>query len=374
MDAANNHGETASPDASSNDARPRIVSIAGPTAVGKTALAIALAREFDGEVVNADSRYLYRGFDVGVAKPNAIERRGVPHHLIDVLPPHGEMSLARYQDLALAAIAGVVGRGRLPLLVGGTPLYLNAVLEGWRIPRVPPDPAFRAAREAEAAQRGIPALAERLRRVDPAAADRAGLNLRRIVRALEVYEATGVPMTEQEGKGPPPVVALEIGLTMPRERLYRAIDERVHAQIARGLVAEVRTLREGGVPDHAPAMSSIGYRQLLPYLRGETDLETAIRRIQYDTHRYVRHQLTWLRRNPRLVWFDVSQPAWQDAVRARLRAFLEERNNAQPADAPLSRPRPHRGRFGQEPVHADDDCLTHRGQSPSPCAQGEGLG
>ena len=146
--------------------------MAGPTAVGKTALGIELAAEFDGEVVNADSRYLYRGFDIGVAKPDLIERRGIPHHLIDILPPDGEMTLARYQDLALDTIEEILGRNTLPLLVGGTPLYVNAVVEGWRIPRVPPNPSLRAALEAEARARGPHVLMERLREVDPAAAER----------------------------------------------------------------------------------------------------------------------------------------------------------------------------------------------------------
>jgi tRNA dimethylallyltransferase len=285
-------------------------------------LGVALALEFSGEVVNADSRYLYRGFDIGVAKPDAAERRGVPHHLIDILPPHGEMSLARYQDLAMAAIAGIHARGKLPFLVGGTPLYINAVVEGWRIPRVPPNPELRAALEAEARERGVAVLADRLRAVDPVAADRSGANLRRVIRALEIYETTGVPMSAQEGKGPPPFAALEIGLTMPRDALYRVVDARVREQIDRGLVAEVRALLARGVAPDAPAMSSLGYRQLLPYLRGESSLEEAVARIQHDTHRYVRHQETWLRRNPRLIWFDVSQPHWERDAMASVRAVL----------------------------------------------------
>ncbi len=311
---------------------PRVVVVSGPTAVGKTALGIELALTFDGEVVNADSRYLYRGFDIGVAKPDLAERRGVPHHLMDVLPPVGDMSLARYQDLAMAAISHIADRGRLPLLVGGTPLYINAVVEGWRIPRVPPNPEFRARLEAKAAALGVSPLIERLRAVDPAAAERHGANLRRIIRALEIHEETGIPMTAQEGKGPAPFNALEIGLTMPRDRLYRAVDIRVRDQIDRGLVAEVRSLLNAGVPDDAPAMGSLGYRQLLPYLRGEIDLDTAIARIQFDTHRYVRHQQTWLRRNRRLVWFDVSQPEWQQAALERVRRFLNE-PRPQPTDA-----------------------------------------
>ena len=309
--------------ARSQEPRSRIVVVAGPTAVGKTALGIELAAEFDGEVVNADSRYLYRGFDIGVAKPDLGERRGIPHHLIDILPADGEMTLARYQDLALDAIEAILRRNKLPILVGGTPLYVNAVVEGWRIPRVPPNPSLRASLEAEASTRGPEILVGRLREVDPAAAERCGRNLRRVIRALEIFEATGIPMSAQEGKDPPPFQALEIGLTMPRDAIYRAVDNRVLDQIERGLVAEVRSLLESGVAQSARAMSSLGYRQLLPYIRGESSLEQAIERIQLDTHRYVRHQETWLRRNARLSWFDVTTPGWQTAVKTQVGALLD---------------------------------------------------
>lgn len=290
------------------EAKPPLVVIVGPTAAGKTGLAIELATRFAGEVVNADSRYLYRGFDIGVAKPDLTERRGIPHHLIDLLPPAGEMSLAVYQALAMQAIAGVHGRGRLPFLVGGTPLYVNAVVEGWHIPRVPPNPELRRELEAEVASDGADALAARLRAVDPVAAARGAGNPRRLIRALEVYAATGVPMSTQEGKGPPPFRALELRLTVPRPALYQAIDARVDEQMRRGLLDELRTLVEGGVPATAPAMSSLGYRQLLPYLHGETTLAEAVARIKLDTHRYVRHQETWLRRNPRLIPIDLTAP------------------------------------------------------------------
>ena len=306
-------------------AKPSMVVIVGPTAVGKTAFGIELARRFDGEVVNADSRYLYRGFDIGVAKPDVIERRGVPHHLIDVVPPSAGMSLATYQDLAMAAIAAVIARGRLPFLAGGTPLYVNAVIEGWHIPRVPPNPAFRASLAAEAAAIGLPPLVARLRVVDPVAAERAGTNLRRVIRALEVYEATGIPMSAQEGKGPRPFRTLELGLTMPRSALYQAIDARVDDQIERGLVQEVRALLEGGLDPAAPAMTSLGYRQLLPYLRGEASLEDAVARIKADTHRYVRHQESWLRRNSRLIWLDVTEQGWLERAVTLVERFLNGR-------------------------------------------------
>ena len=303
--------------------RLKVVVVAGPTAVGKTALSIRLAKQFDGEVINADSRYLYQGFDIGVDKPSAEERQGVPHHLIDILPPTGDMSLARYQDLASHAIQEVAERGRLPILTGGTPLYLNAVIEGWHIPRVPPDPAFRALCEARAAQDGGASLIERLREVDPVSADRCGSNLRRVIRALEVHQATGLPMSALEGKGPPPYDALEIGLFRPREQLLQIVDGRVNAQVERGLVQEVEKLLAAGVPPYAPAMSSIGYRQLLPYLEGTVSLEDAVERIRFDTRRYVRHQETWLRKNPRLIRFDVSTDEWRDEVMTRVGTFLE---------------------------------------------------
>lgn len=298
------------------EAKPPLVVIVGPTASGKTGLAIELATRFGGEVINADSRYLYRGFDIGVAKPDIAERRGIPHHLIDILPPDGEMTLAVYQELAYRAIAGVHGRDRLPFLVGGTPLYVNAVVEGWHIPRVPPNPGLRRQLEADLDRDGLAALADRLRAVDPVAAARGAGNPRRLIRALEVHAATGVPMSAQEGKGPPPYRTLELLPTVPRPALYAAIDARVDEQLRRGLLDELRTLVEGGVPATAPAMSSLGYRQLLPYLQGDTTLDEAVARIKLDTHRYVRHQETWLRRNPRLIPIDPATPTGlEEAVR-----------------------------------------------------------
>jgi tRNA dimethylallyltransferase len=317
VDSADNH---AGP---KNAALPPLIAVGGPTAVGKTAFGVELALAFGGEVINVDSRYLYRGFDIGVAKPTAGERRGVPHHLIDILPPDGEMSLARFQDLAMAAIADVRGRGRAPILVGGTPLYMNAIVEGWRIPRVPPNPALRERLERELAERGLEPLAARLKAVDPVAAERSGRNARRVIRALEIFETSGLPMSAQEGKAPIPYRVLELALTMPREALYRAVDARVADQIAAGLVDEIRALLAAGVPEDAAAMSSLGYRQLLPHLREEQTLAEAIERIEQDTHRYVRHQMTWLRRNPRLRWFDVSKPDWRERAMATVAAFLD---------------------------------------------------
>lgn len=303
---------------------PPLIVICGATATGKTALSIDLSRRFDGEVVNADSRYFYRGMDIGVAKPTMAERRGVPHHLIDILDlddPEG-MSLAIFQRLAFAAIDDVLARGKLPFLTGGTPLYINAVVENWRVPEVPPNDAFRARLSEEIATGGLEPVVERLRLVDPVAAERNQANPRRVIRALEIFEATGKPMSELEGKNPPRYRALELGLSIPRERLYRAIDNRVDDQIAQGLEREVRTLLESGVPRSNPAFSALGYRQLFPMIDGEISLAEAVQTIKHDTHRYVRHQETWLRKNSRIVWLDVTVDKWERGAIEAIESFL----------------------------------------------------
>ncbi len=307
--------------------RQPLIALTGPTGVGKTAAAIRIAQRFGGEIVNADSRYLYRGFDIGVAKPSAEEQSLVSHHLIDILPSDGKMSLARFQELATVTIRDIQRRGRLPLLVGGTVLYLNAVVEGWHIPRVPPDEPFRRAAEAEVERDGGAALRSRLAVIDPVAAARSSVNMRRVIRALEIHRATGTPMSVLEGRGAPPYRTLEIALTMTREALHRRLDARIDTLIERGLVDEVRGLLTSGVPERAPAMSSIGYRELIPYVRGEETLDIAIERIRVDTRRYVRHQETWLRRNPRLVRFDVTDGGWEARLDDMIEQFLAGSND-----------------------------------------------
>jgi tRNA dimethylallyltransferase len=307
-----------------SDALPQLIVICGATATGKTALAIDLARRFDGEVINADSRYFYRGMDIGVAKPTLAERKAIPHHLIDILDlddPEG-MSLAVFQRLAFAAIDDVLARGRLPFLTGGTPLYINAVVENWRIPEVPPDEAFRATLSREIEESGLKSVVERLRAVDPVAAERSSANPRRVIRALEIYQKTGKPMSELEGKDPPRYRSLELGLTMPRERLHTVIDARAEDQIRDGLEREVRQLLDAGVPRSNPAFSSIGYRQLFPVIDGEQSLAEAVQTIKHDTHRYVRHQETWLRKNPCIIWIDVTEDGWQERAAALVQSFL----------------------------------------------------
>jgi tRNA dimethylallyltransferase len=262
--------------------------------------------------------------DIGVAKPTPAERAAVPHHLIDILDPDETATLAAFQDDAYRLVREIHGRHALPLLAGGTQQYINAVVEGWRIPRVEPQPELRERLQHEADEHGRERLLARLRALDPAAADSTGPNLRRIIRALEVIAVTGRPISEQQGKSAPWFASLLVGLTMPRALLYPRIDRRAEEQIDAGLVDEVRGLLERGVPPDAPALGSIGYRQVLPHIRGEATLEETVARIKHDTHRLVRHQETWLRKTPGLIEIDVAEDGWFDRLFATIEAFLAE--------------------------------------------------
>lgn len=282
----------------------RLLAIVGPTAVGKSALALRLAERFHGAIISADSRLIYRHMDIGTAKPTPAERARVPHYLIDILNPDEPFGLAQFQELAYRAIADAHHQGYLPMLVGGTGQYVWAVLEGWSIPRVPPQPTIRAQLEEQARQEGPEALHRRLAELDPTAAARIDpRNVRRVIRALEVCLTTGQPISELQRKNPPPYDTLIIGLQMERAELYARIDERVEQMIAAGLVDEVRRLLEAGYPPDLPAFSSLGYRQIIAYLRGETTLEEAIARIKRETRRLVHQQSIWFRANdPRIHW------------------------------------------------------------------------
>jgi len=282
-----------------------LVVIVGPTAVGKTGLALRLAGELGAEIVSADSRQVYRGMDIGTDKPTVEERQRVPHHLVDIADPDEEFTLAQYQSMAYAAIDEVLVRGRVPLLVGGTGLYIKAVVEGWSIPRVRPNEALRAELYREAEVKGGDALHARLRQVDPAAAQKIDpRNVRRVIRALEVYLETGRPISELQRRRPPPYRVLQVGLTMDRAALYQRIDQRIDGMIERGLIEEVRGLVEQGYGYELPAMSGLGYRQIGCYLRGEISLEEAIRLIKRDTRRFVRQQYNWFRLDDEGIrWF-----------------------------------------------------------------------
>jgi tRNA dimethylallyltransferase len=289
---------------------PPLVAIVGPTAVGKTALSIALAQRLSGEIVSADSRQIYRYMDIGTAKPTAAERAAAPHHLIDTITPDTPYSLAVYQAEALAAIEQITAHGNRPLLVGGTGQYAAAVLEGWSIPRVPPQPDIRERLEAEAVAQGTATLYARLQTLDPAAAAKIEPNnQRRIIRALEIYEITGQPISTQQAKIPPPYRIATLWLTLDRVTLYQRIDDRVDAMIAAGLVEEVRSLIERGYDWSLSAMSSLGYKEFRPFFEETATLEACIQRLKFNTHAFVRKQEMWFKRLPCCTQLPADDPA-----------------------------------------------------------------
>ena len=284
-----------------------LVAVVGPTAIGKSRLAIKLAQALGGEIVSADSRQVYRFMDIGTAKPGPEELSLVPHHLISIINPDDDFGLAQYHNLAYQAIGDIQGRHRLPLLVGGSGQYIWSLVEGWQIPRVAPDRKLRRSLEERAAAGGGADLYQELTEVDPVAAQRISpQNVRRVIRALEVYRSLGVPFSQLKRKQKPPFRTLIIGLTAPREELYRRVDLRVDDMIAQGLVAEVEGLFSMGYPLSLPAMSGIGYKQIGRFLKGELALDAAIQQIKSETHRFVRHQYVWFQlKDTRIRWFDI---------------------------------------------------------------------
>jgi tRNA dimethylallyltransferase len=300
-----------------------LVAIVGPTGVGKTELAINLAQTLDGEIVSADSRQVYRYMDIGTAKPSRQELSLVPHYLIDVIDPDEDFSLAQYQELAYKSIEDIQKRNRLPLLVGGSGLYVWSVLEGWEIPQVPPDPKFRRSLEERAAKIGKDKLYRELMKVDPVAAQKVDpRNVRRTIRALEVYKSTGTPFSQLQHKKAVPFDTFIIGLTADRAELYRRVDVRVDEMIKQGLVAEVGKLVNMGYNLGLPSMSGIGYRQIGMFIRGELTLESAIQRIKTETHRFVRHQYSWFRlKDDRIEWFDIQSKA-DSQIAGRITRFM----------------------------------------------------
>ncbi|HHX63466.1 MAG TPA: tRNA (adenosine(37)-N6)-dimethylallyltransferase MiaA [Chloroflexi bacterium] len=303
-----------------------VLVIVGPTAVGKTTLAIVVGQQVGGEAVSADSRQIYRYMDIGTAKPTAEEQAALPHHLIDVVDPDERLTLAQYKEMADRAIREIHSRGKLPILVGGTGLYVRAVTEGWTIPEVPPNEALRARLEALAEQTGHEALHDELARVDPSAAKQIDArNVRRVIRALEVYHETGHPISQLQAKSPPDYDLLRVGLTMPRPRLYARIDERIHHMIERGLVDEVRSLLARGYDADLAAMSGLGYREIARHLRGEISLDDAITLMKRHTRRFVRQQYNWFRLDdPAIQWFDAA-PLDVPAVQQRVLEFIHSR-------------------------------------------------
>jgi tRNA dimethylallyltransferase len=285
-----------------------VIAIVGPTAVGKSELALHLAQYFPLEIISADSRQVYRYMDIGTNKPSPAERASVPHHVIDVVEPDEDFSLAMYHQLAIEALKAIQQKGKLPLLVGGSGLYVWSLVEGWKIPQVPPDQKLRRQLEARAEQEDSQSLYRELQDIDPMAAEKINpSNIRRIIRALEIYHVTGQPPSQLQCKELPGFSVLIIGLTQERSELYRKIDWRVDKMVQRGLVEEVEQLLKKGYSPSWPSMSGIGYKQIGQFLRGEMTLPEAIDKIKYETHRLARHQYAWFRlSDSRIRWFDVS--------------------------------------------------------------------
>lgn len=306
--------------------QPPLIVIVGPTGVGKTAVGVELGASIGGEIISADSRQVYRYMDIGTAKPTARERARLPHHLLDVVDPGQTLTLAEYQALAYAALRDITERGRVPMLVGGTGLYVRAVAEGWTIPRVAPDPALRAALLKRAEDEGYESLFAELEAVDPEAAGRIDArNVRRVVRALEVYYTTGRRFSEQQRRKAPPYDQLWIGLTMQRAELYRHVDERIERMVEAGWVEEVRGLLARGYSPELPSFSALGYREIAAFVQGTLSLEDALTLIKRQTRRFIRHQYAWFRANdPRLHWFDVGEPQLE-GIRELALSFLGSR-------------------------------------------------
>lgn len=282
-----------------------LVVVAGPTASGKTALAVELALRFGGEVVSADSMQVYRRMDIATAKPDEAEMRGVPHHLIDFIEPDdAAFSVADYARLAHAAIGEIAARGKLPILAGGTGLYIGAVVDNLDYGDIPASPEIREELRRRAQERGGAAMLEELRAVDPALADRLHPNnLGRVLRALEVYRTTGIPMSEHQRRSrltPARYELCMLGIGFhDRAKLYERIDRRVDEMMARGLLDEAREISRlyGGT-----ARQAIGYKELQPYLDGVAPLEESVARLKQATRNYAKRQLTWFRRDERVRW------------------------------------------------------------------------
>ena len=284
-----------------------VLCVVGPTATGKTKMGVALAKRFDGEVVSVDSMQLYRGMAIGTAAPTQEEMEGIPHHMVAVADPAESWSAARYVHAADACVQDILGRGKLPVLVGGTGLYLDALIRGTDFAAGSQGTELRRQLQRRARQEGVEALLEELRRIDPAAAQKLHLrDEKRIIRALEVWYETGCTITEhdrQERQRPPKYNALYIGLDfLDRQDLRDRIDKRVDTMVEQGLLEEVETLLASGLPRDATALQAIGYKQFLAVAEGTATRQEAIEEVKLRSRQYAKRQLTWLRRNPDIFW------------------------------------------------------------------------
>ncbi|HOQ06809.1 MAG TPA: tRNA (adenosine(37)-N6)-dimethylallyltransferase MiaA [Clostridiales bacterium] len=288
-----------------------VIVIAGPTASGKTRLSIELAKLINGSIVSADSMQIYRYMDIGTAKPDGDEMSGIRHYMIDEVDPDENYSVARYRERALECIADIIREGRRPIVAGGTGLYINSLIYNINFSETICDEDLRNALKAEAEQKGNRYLYEKLMKIDPEAAKRIHENdIKRIIRAIEVYTHTQKTISEHIRMSrlePPPYRYIVFGLRWDREKLYRRINKRVDDMIRKGLIEETRRLVEMGFDRKGTAMQAIGYKEILPYLKGECSLEEAVEILKRNTRRYAKRQMTWFRQIREIIWLDMDE-------------------------------------------------------------------
>lgn len=308
-----------------DETKPKLLVLIGPTAVGKTKMSIEIAKEFGCEIISGDSMQVYRGMDIGTAKITAEEMEGVPHHLIDIHEPDHPYSVAEFQEQCQRLIAEITERGKLPFIVGGTGLYVESVCYGYQFSETGADEVFREEQFRYANEHGAEALHQKLAEADPETAERLHPNdLRRVVRALEVFHVTGVPLSSQlapQTKQSPYDLCL-VGLTMDRQMLYNRIEERIDLMLSQGLVDEVAALMDKGFAPGLVSMQGLGYKEIVSYLNGEFSYEEAVVLLKRDTRRFAKRQLSWFRHMKDIEWVDVTDSGNFSANYQKIRAII----------------------------------------------------
>ena len=304
-----------------------IICVVGPTASGKTALAVELAKWTNGEVVSCDSMQIYTGMDIGTAKPTPEEMQGIPHHMLDVCSPGEDFSVSKYCEMATPIVEDILRRGKTAIIAGGTGLYVDALIRGNDFSPMP-STGHRQALETQLEEQGLEAMLNKLRQIDPEAAQRSQNNPRRVLRALEVYLETGETITAHNLRTqavPPRFTPLWIGLDFAdRQQLYRRIDRRVELMVQQGLVEEIRALLDSGISPNSTAMQAIGYKEFVAALAGRGTVEEAVTQVQQSSRRYAKRQLTWFRRNPAVHWILRQENQDPDSILVSARQILEE--------------------------------------------------
>jgi len=303
-----------------------LVVIIGPTAVGKSKVGVLAAKMLDGEIVSADSMLIYRGLDIGTAKPKRTEMCGIPHHMIDLIEPDQEYSVALYQAQARNVIADIHRRKKLPILVGGSGLYIDSVIKNYSFSGTGRNKPLRELLSAEVFKTGTAGLYKKLSEIDPDAAAkiRPG-DARRIIRALEVYSLTGMPISRHHNRDEErnQYALLIFGLCMDRKKLYRTIEQRVEAMLRDGLVDEVRRLLQKGYNTDLNSMRGLGYKEIASYLKGETTFDEAVEILKKNTRRFAKRQMTWFRRYSKIKWFDIDKCGGHEAVAQEISRHVE---------------------------------------------------